>query len=174
NVNWPVPGMSRTRTMASLRRPTIGAGGKLVINVLELLGDLLDLERLRLLGLVRVMRAGVDLQLLQLLTTQRVLGQHSLDSELHYSLRLGFQQLPDCPLRQATRVARVPVPELVALGPRQRHLLRVDDHDEVARVDMRRELRLVLSAQQRGGVRGQPAEYRGVGVDHVPPARYLA
>src|SRR6476659_624414 len=134
--------MSRTLTIASLRPATIGAAGKPVINVLELLDDLLAPERLRLLALVRLLRAGVDLELLQLLTTQRVLGEHSLDGELHDSLRLGFQQLPYRPLRQATRVARVPVPELVAFRSRQRHLLRVDDHDEVARVDMRRELRL--------------------------------
>src|SRR6476659_10139492 len=97
--------MSRTLTIASLRPATIGAAGKPVINVLELLDDLLAPERLRLLALVRLLRAGVDLELLQLLTTQRVLGEHSLDGELHDSLRLGFQQLPDRPLRQATRVA---------------------------------------------------------------------
>src|SRR5680860_1398395 len=47
-----------------------------------LLGDLVDLERLRGLRDVRVVRAGVHLQLRDLLTTEAILGEHAPDGLL--------------------------------------------------------------------------------------------
>ena len=55
--------------MASLRRPTTGREW----NLWRSLGNLLDLERLGLLGGVRVLGAGVDLELLELGAAERVL-----------------------------------------------------------------------------------------------------
>ena len=48
----------------------------------RLLRDLGDLERHRLLRLVRVLGAGVDLELRELLTAELVVGQHALDGLL--------------------------------------------------------------------------------------------
>ena len=55
-----------------------------------------------------------------------------------------------------------------------RDLLRVDDDDEVAGVDVRRVLRLVLAAQRVGDVRRETAEGLALGVDDVPAALDLA
>ena len=63
---------------------------------------------------------------------------------------------------------------VVELVPRHRDLLRVDDDDEVARVDVRRVLRLALAAQHVGDLRREPPQDLAVGVDDVPAALDLA
>ena len=70
---------------------------------------------------------------------------------------------------EAARVTRVPVGALLlALRTGQRDLAGVDDDDEVAGVDVRRERRLVLAPQERGDVAGEPAEDDVRRVDDVP------
>ena len=60
---------------------------------------------------------------------------------------------------QPTWVTGVAVRELLLQLPaRERDLVRIDDDDEVTGVDVRREDRLVLAAQQGGRVAGQAAE----------------
>src|SRR5580692_8348437 len=49
-------------------------------------------------------------------------------------------------------------------------LLRVDNHDEVACVDVRRVLRLALAAQHISDLRSQTTERLAVGVDDQPIA----
>jgi hypothetical protein len=50
----------------------------------------------------------------------------------------------------------------------ERDLVSVDDDDEVAAVDVRRERRLVLAAQQVRRLHSQPAEHDVGRVDDVP------
>ena len=52
--------------------------------------------------------------------------------------------------------------------------LAVDDDDEVARVDVRRVLRLELAAQRVGDARREAAERLAVGVDDIPAPLDLA
>src|SRR6266511_3491401 len=95
--------------------------------------DLGDLERLRLLRGVRVVRAGVDLQLLALGAAELVLRQHALDDLLQQPVRAGVEQLAERALAQATGVTAVPVGELlVALVTGERHLAGVDNDHEIA------------------------------------------
>src|SRR6266498_1039284 len=102
--------------------------------------DLGDLERLRLLRGVRVVRTGVDLELLALGAAELVLRQHALDDLLQQPVGARIEQLAERALAQAAGVAAVPVGELlVALVASQRDLAGVDDDDEVARVHMRGE-----------------------------------
>ena len=76
---------------------------------------------------------------------------------------------------QPSGIAGVAVVELVVeLVAGDRDLLRVDDDDEVAGVDVRRELRLALAAQPVGDLGREPAEGLALGVDEVPLARDLA
>src|SRR5438445_6693145 len=103
-------------------------GAALVISCFScprLLRDLLDLERLRVLRGVRVLGAGVDLELLELLTAEGVLRQHALDGQLDEALGLSFEQLTDGPLAQTARVTGVAVAELPELRRRNRDLLGV-------------------------------------------------
>src|SRR5918993_6015164 len=108
------------------------------------LRDLLDLERHGLLRGVRVLGAGVDLELLDQLTAELVVRKHALDGELDGPLRVLLEEVFVPDLLETARVAGVPVGDLgVALVAGQRHLARVDDDHEVAGVDVGRERRLV-------------------------------
>ena len=63
---------------------------------------------------------------------------------------------------------------LVELVPGDLDLLRVDDHDEVTGVDVRRVLRLPLAAQGVGDARRKPAQGLTLGVDDIPAATDFA
>ena len=70
---------------------------------------------------------------------------------------------------QPTGVPRMAVVALVGgLAWSDVELRRVDDDDVIASVDMRGKRRLVLPAQQRGGLGRDPAQHRAIGVDDVP------
>src|SRR4051794_9765518 len=136
-----------------------------------LLSDLGDLERLRLLGRVRVLRTGVDLQLGEQLPAETVLREHAPDSLLDGLARVLVEDLADRGGRQTTRVTRVAVRHLVGpLVAGQGDLGRVDDDDEVTAVHVRGERRLVLAAKQGGDLDGEPTEHDVGGVDHKPLA----
>src|SRR3954452_5125068 len=97
------------------------AGGKRCAQACGLLGDLRDLEGLRLLGRVRVLGAGVDLELAELLATQARLGDHPADGLLDRTLGVLLEQLDVADGPQTAGVAGVPVGTLLlALGARQR------------------------------------------------------
>ena len=77
----PLPGRRRTRAMACLRRPVVWMSGLDTCTSRSYASSdprlgVGDLEDLRLLGGVRVLGAGVDLQLAQLLAAERTLREH--------------------------------------------------------------------------------------------------
>ena len=127
------------------------------------------------LGLVRMVRAGVDLQLAQLGRGELVLGEHALHRLAQHLLRAPVELLAERALAQPARVAGVVVVDLlVELLAGDVDLLGVHDDHEVARVDVRRVGRLALAAQHVRDLRREPAERLGLGVDHVPVALDLA
>src|SRR4051812_18636583 len=74
-----------------------------------LLGNLPDLVWLRLLRLVRVRWARVNLELAERLATEGVLGEHPLDRLLDHSLRVLGHEVRVADRAEAARVAGVPV-----------------------------------------------------------------
>src|SRR6185437_6973595 len=85
--------------------------------------------------------------------------------------RAPLELVPQRAALEAAGVAGVPVVELVVeLLPRDVDLFRVDDDDEVAGVDVRGVLRLVLAAQRVGDTRRQTPEGLALGVDELPLA----
>src|SRR3954468_3479735 len=177
SLNWPVPGSRRTRTMASLRRPTVWMGrpSASVTGSALALGHLLDLEGLGLLRSVGVLGACVDLELGEHLPAEAVVRQHPLDGALDDAVGVRAQLVADVDRLEAARVTGVPVGDLVlALGAGQRDLARVDDDDEVADVDVRGVLGLVLAAEQDRGLAGESTEHHVGGVDDVPGPADLA
>src|SRR5712671_5621843 len=178
-VNLPSPGTSRTRATASFRRPVARASSATAIDSpLPLVGvvragtdALVDCQWLRLLRLVGVGRALVDLQLAGHGAPEPVVRQHAPDGLLDGDV---------CPLRhqllvadglQAPRIARVPVPDLGAeLVAGQAHLRGVDDHDEVPLVSVGGEGGLVLAPEYVRDLSGEAAEDLAARVDHPPRA----
>lgn len=141
----------------------------------RLLGDLVEGVRLGLLRGVRVLGTGVHLELGQLGTAEAVLGEHAADGLLHRANRVLLEKLGVVDSLQTARVTRVAVGDLLlTLVAGEGDLVGVDDDDEVAGVEVVGEARLVLAAQERGGVRGEAAENDVGGVDDQPFALDLA
>src|SRR5262249_42058014 len=135
----------------------------------------LPAERLRRLRAVRMLRAGVDLQLRDLLAREAVLREHALDGAAQHLLPPAVALIAPRAGAQRAGIARVPVVALlVELVARDVDLLRVHDDNEVARVDVRRVRRLALAAEGVGDAGRQPPEGLALGVDDVPLAGNLA
>jgi hypothetical protein len=70
---------------------------------------------------------------------------------------------------QAAGIAGVLVIDLVLqLAAGEAHLVRVDDDDMVAAIDVRGEARLVLAAQDVGDDRRDAADHQVLGIDQMP------
>src|SRR4028118_930183 len=210
--NRPVPGTTRTRTMASLRRPRAAAARRSGAAAAGCgraraaagrwppcagrrsgrgarrrrsrsgprswawsLGHLLDLVGLGLLRGVRVLGARVHLQLLGHLPAEAVVRQHALHGPLDDAVGVRADLVTDVDRPQTTRVAGVPVGDLlVPLGTGQRDLARVHDDDEVTAAPAPREPGPSLAAQQDRDLAGKSTEHHVGGVDDVPDPVDLA
>ena len=124
---------------------------------------------------MRVVGAGVDLELVEVDRGELVLGEHALHGLAQHLLRPAVELLAERALAEPAGIAGVVVVDLlVELLAGDVDLLGVHDDHEVARVDVRRVGGLALAAQHARDLRGEPAERLGLGVDHVPVARDLA
>ena len=119
---------------------------------------------------MRMRTAGIDVQFLKLRAAQRALRHHPFDGLQHHALgMLAFEDLTHAAAFDAARVACMPVEALV-LGfvAGQRDFSGVDDDNVVTGVDVRREDRFVLTAQQRCYFHGKATENDVFSVDHEP------
>src|SRR6266487_2846647 len=122
-----------------------------------------------------MLRTGVDLQLPELRAPEPVARQHSLHGLPQHLGGPPLELFAQRPAAQAAGIARVPVVHLVVeLLARDRDLLGVDDDDEVAGVDVRGVLRLVLAAQRVGDARRETPEGLPLRVNEAPLALDLA
>src|SRR5580658_8763846 len=83
-VMAPWPGRRRTRATACLRRPVVWVSGTGMVSFCRAewsagAASVGQFQRLGLLGGVRVIGAGVDVELAQHLAAKGVLGQHAPD-----------------------------------------------------------------------------------------------
>src|SRR4051794_24660401 len=132
----PSPGRRMTRATDVLRLPVPRYWA-------IWLKSLLQIQGLRVLRLVRVLRACIDLQLGDLPARKLVLREHALDGAPEDLRRASLELLAKRPALQPARIAGMAVVRLlVELVPRHDDLLCVHDDDEVARVHVRGEDRL--------------------------------
>src|SRR5215472_12406199 len=115
---FPVPGRSRTRATASLRRPVVWMRGLLTRvpscssrrrSHAARLAALGQRANHGALGLVRVRGSGVHLQLAEHLAAEGALRQHAPDREPHDFLRVAGEQVLETLAANAAGVATVPV-----------------------------------------------------------------
>ena len=134
-----------------------------------------DVERLRLLAVMRMLGARIDVQVLHLLALQRAAGDHALDRLLDHALGMrALEPLADGAALDAAGIAGVVVEDrLLGLVAGHPHLLGVDDDDVVAAIDMRGELRLVLAAQPVGDDRRRAGRARGPRRRSAPSPSHL-
>ena len=114
-------------------------------------------------------RTGVDLQLLAHGTTERVLRQHALHGMLDDAFGMLGHGLGEGLGLQPAGIATMTVVNLVrSLRARHADLVRVDDDHEVARVDVRGVLRLVLALEDLRSFGRHAAEHLVGRVDQDP------
>ena len=115
--------------------------------------------------------ARIDLQTGESLRADRVVREHSLHSLHHGEVRSLGHQLAVGGLLQTADVAGVGAVELlVELFAGEDGLVRVDDDDEFAAVDVGREFRAMLAAENVGGGDGGLAERFAGSVEDIPAA----
>src|SRR4051794_30698114 len=134
-----------------------------------------QLQFSRCLSLVRVLGAGVDLQLLDLGAREAVSREHAPDRPAQHLGRPALELVAQGPAAEAARIARVTVVHLVVeLVAGHVDLLGIHHDDEVTGVDMRRVLGLGLAAKRVRDLRSQTPERLAFGIDEVPAALDLA
>ncbi len=125
----------------------------------------------RLLCLVRMLAAGVELELGDHLEGELVLRQHPPHGLAEDQLRTAGLA-PGGRLHPQPRIARVP--RILLLLPFVRvaedDLLHVDDDDEIAGIDVRGIRGPVLAHEDHGDVACQPADHLVGGIDQPPIA----
>src|SRR5438105_8691591 len=163
----PSPGWMRTRAIAFLRRPV----PRLNVSANLDIPSRVERHYFRLLGDVPMVGPRVHAKPLQHVRTEGVPLQHAAH-RVGYR-ECGVQVLGDLQraLAQPARVARVPGVFLARqLGAADFDLGGVDHHHMVAAVQVRRERRLVLAAQDLGHAARKTAQYLVRGIDHKPLA----
>src|SRR5256885_14660654 len=128
-------------------------------------------ERLRLLCLRGMVRAGVDLELPQLLGAETGMRKHALDRAADDLLRTALEQPAERLLLEALRVAAVAHVCLgLELGRAHGDLSGVEHDHVIAAVEVRRPGRLVLALEDAGDARGESTERLARRIDDEPVA----
>src|SRR6185437_1615869 len=131
----------------------------------------LNLERLGLLGLVRMLAAGKHMQLAEHAPSERVLRQHPLDGELDRPLGVLGQQLLQRDRLDAADVAGVVEVDLVGqLAAGDVDLAGIDHNDVIAHVHVRAVGSLVLALEAMGNLGREPSEGLAARIDDEPVA----
>ena len=132
---------------------------------MELLGRLRILSRVRMLGTL------VNLQLPVDSASETVVGNHSLDCTLDEEFRSTFAALAEgLGLMTSDESREAHVALLGLLLATDLDFSRIDHHDKIAGIHMGRPDRLMLAAEQIGGLHGNMAEVLVLGIDHPPLA----
>jgi hypothetical protein len=133
---------------------------------LELHGDGFGfLSGMRMLGI------RIDLQLLDHLVTKRAVGQHAPDSLFERVGGVLFHVLLESNPTLATDEAGVvEVLFHIGFGAGEQHFFRIDDHDEVASVNIGGKNGLVLAHEQTGHFAGDSTKRFLGGIDELPLA----
>lgn len=132
---------------------------------MKLLGRLRILSRMRMLGTL------VNLQLAVDRASKTIVGDHSLDRTLDEEFGATLATLAEgLGLMTSDESGEAHVALLCLLLAADLDFSRVDHHDKIAGVHMGRPDRLMLAAEQIGGLYGNMAEILVLGIDHPPLA----
>ena len=122
-----------------------------------------------LLGLVLVLGPHVYVHVLEDGAAEAILREHAADGVLHEALRHAVANLLGGAAVLAAGVTGEPDVLLVLpLVARELHLLGVDHDHVVATIGVRREVHLVLAAQEAGNFAAQAAEALPFGIHQQP------
>ena len=117
---------------------------------------------------------SVNFQFSILLATEATLRQHAPDSALQHQNRTAFaDHARGFDFFATDETGETGVDFFRLLVAAQADLIGIDDHNEVTRVDVGCEDRLVLAAQQTSGFDSHGAEDLVLGIDDVPCALHI-
>src|SRR5579862_4438520 len=129
----------------------------------------LELDLLRLLRGMRMIRPAINLELGKEPPSEPVLRQHPAHRRLQQALGAGLHQPRRGGRADAARIARVAAVDLaLELVAREAHFAGVDDDDEVASVLMGCEVGTMLAAEHARRARRDAAERPFAGVNQHP------
>ena len=118
---------------------------------------------------MRVLGAGINLQVPENGVAQTVLGEHAANGLFQNERGPLLQVVGRCRETLAARIARVTYIDLVGhFFAGQSHLVGVDHHALVAAIDMGRKARLVLASEDLRDLGSKTALYLVRRVDHDP------
>ena len=116
-----------------------------------------------------MIRASVDLELGSQAAPQAILREHTHDRGPEHAFGSLGHETTSSRAPDTSGPTGVTVINLVGeLRAREPHLGGIDDHDEVACIDVRREGRLVLSAKNIRDLRGEATNDARIGIDDEP------
>ena len=122
-----------------------------------------------------VLAARIDAELLEHISAEGVLGEHTLDGFVDGELGLLVHELFVLHLFETADVAGViAVIFLLQLLAGEHHLVAVDDDDMVAAVDVGSVFGLILAFEDGSHLRSETSEHHIGGVDDVPLALHFA
>src|SRR5436309_2746618 len=128
-------------------------------------------DLLWVLGLMRVLRPGVDLELHAQAPPETAFGKHPLHRPFNHTRRPLLEHPARGHLLEAAGIAGMPPVELLLrLAAGQTHLLRVDHHHKITGVSERRVGRAMLSHQHPRHGRGEPTQSLPLGIHQDPLA----
>ncbi len=120
---------------------------------------------------VWMISAGVDFQLGVLLATEAAFGKHAPNGALQHENRTTLTHHAGCLyFLTADESSEASVDFVIFLGAAEFDLIGIDDHHEVACIDVSGENRLVFATEQNGGFNGHGTEDLILGIDDVPYA----
>lgn len=123
---------------------------------------------------VRMIGAGIDFQFGVLLAAEAAFGKHAPDGALQHENRTTLaHHAGSFHFLAADEAGEAGVDFVIFLGAAQFHLIGIDDHHEVACIDVRCEDRLVFATEQNGGFNSHGAEDLVLGIDDVPCALHV-
>ena len=126
---------------------------------------------LRVLGRVRMLRAGIDFQFCVDRASEAVVGDHPAHRALDEKFRTPFASGLECLRVVSTDVAGEAGVDLgYIFFATHGHLRGVEDDDEIAGVHMRSKNGLVFPTEEIGGFLGHTPEGLAGGVDNPPGA----
>src|ERR1035437_4491571 len=149
---WPEPFFRNTRATLDLRRPV-------PLFHSPIISGSLNFQHFGLLGRVRVLSTGIDLELLDHGVAERPLGQHALDGFFQGTARELGLHVTEVDAGDAARITGVAVIDFVSrFGAGDAQLGCIDDDHEVAGIDVRRVNGLVFAAQTESNFAGYRSE----------------
>ena len=118
---------------------------------------------------MRMLGAGINMQVAEDLATKTCLGEHSFNGPPHQFSGSFREDLPRSRETLATRVTRVAsVNAAVHLVSLESHLVSVDDDDVVTAIHVRGEAGFVLSAEDESNPGSKTAKRKIRGIDDNP------